>query len=128
MTIDPMNAPIFGDVARVDPPRPVRIATALVLAQVGVAAGYRLYLAFDGTFWLYLIPFALAVWFALSVRSGHNWARTASSVLSCLMIAMTALMVDYSLLGMIALAVSAVFLLTSIGMMWRTDVSDYFGV
>jgi hypothetical protein len=127
VTIDPMNAPIFGDVGRVDPPCPVRIATALLLGQVAVAAGYRLYTAFDTTFYLYLIPFLLAVWFALSVRSGHNWARTASTVLSCLLIAMTALMIDVSVLGLSVLALSTVLLLSAIRLMWRGDANDYFG-
>jgi hypothetical protein len=127
VTIDPMNTPIFGGVGRTDPPRPVRIATALLLCQVAVAAGYRLYTAFDASFSLYLIPFLLAVWFALSVRGGHNWARTASTVLSCLLIAMTALMIDLSVLGLSVLALSTVLLLSGIRLMWRGDVNDYFG-
>jgi hypothetical protein len=128
VTIDPMNAPIFGDVGRVDPPRPVRVAAALVLGQAALAAGYRLYTAFDATFWLYSIPLALAVWFGLSVRIGRNWARTASTVLSCLLIAMIALMIDFSVPGVLVLAVSTVMLLTAIRYMWRADINGYFGV
>ena len=41
---------------------------------------------------LFLVPLALAAWFAMSVRAGRGWARTASTVLSCLMIAMMALL------------------------------------
>lgn len=128
MTIDPMNAPIFGDVGRVDPPRPIRLAAALVLGQAALAAGYRLYTAFDSSFWLYVIPLALAVWFGLSVRIGRNWARTASTVLSCLLIAMVALMIDFSVPGLLVLAASTLMLLTAIRFMWRADVNDYFGV
>jgi hypothetical protein len=126
VTIDPMNTPIFGNTGAVNPPRLIRVTTSLLLAQVAVAAGYRLYAAFDTTFYLYLIPFLLAVWFALSVRSGQNWARTASTVLSCLLIAMTALMIDFSALGLSVLVLSTVLLLSAIRFMWRADVNDYF--
>jgi hypothetical protein len=47
MTIDPMNAPIFGDLVPADPPRPIKLATALLLGNVVVTAGYRFYTAFE---------------------------------------------------------------------------------
>src|SRR5438552_2230284 len=95
VTIDPMNAPIFGDVVPADPPKPVRIATALLLGNVAVAAGYRVYTAFDASFSIFLIPLALGIWFALSVRAGRAWARTAATVLSCLSIGMMAWIAGY---------------------------------
>ena len=126
VTIDPMNAPIFGDIVRADPPTPVRVATALLLANIAVVAGYRLYTGLDASFPLFLIPLALAAWFALSVRAGRGWARTASTVLSCLMIAMMALLIDYGMVDLLALMSSVVMLLTAMRLMWRGDVHEYF--
>jgi hypothetical protein len=126
VTIDPMNAPIFGDVVPADPPRPVRIATALLLANVVVAVVYRMYTSFDSSFPIFLIPLMLAVWFALSMRAGRSWARTGSTVLSGLLIAMMALLIDYRMIDLITLILSAVLLLTAMRLMWRSDVNGYF--
>lgn len=134
MTIDPMNAPIFGDVLPADPPKPIRIATALLLGNVVVTAGYRIYTAFDASFPIFLIPLALAVWFALSVRAGRSWARTGSTVLSCLSIGMLAYVAGYAMinssstwgLDVTALAVSAALLIVALRLMWRPDVNEYF--
>jgi hypothetical protein len=134
VTIDPMNAPIFGDVLPADPPKPIRIATVLLLGNVVVTAGYRIYTAFDASFPIFLIPLALAVWFALSVRAGRSWARTASTVLSCLSIGMLAYVAGYALinsrstweLDLAALAVSAALLIIALRLMWRPDVNEYF--
>jgi hypothetical protein len=136
MTIDPMNAPILGDVAPADPPRAVKLATALLLGNVLVAGGYRVYTALDASFPIFLIPMALAVWFALSVRAGRSWARSASTVLSCLSIAMMIWVTGYAMINvhsgpaaaidLAALVVSSWMLVTAIRLMWRTDVNDYF--
>jgi hypothetical protein len=134
VTIDPMNAPIFGDVLPADPPKPVRIATTLLLGNVVIAAGYRAYTAFDASFSIFMVPMALAAWFALSVRAGRGWARTSSTVLSCLSISMMAWIAGYSMinshatwgLDLAALGVSSGMLITAIRMMWRPDVNDYF--
>jgi hypothetical protein len=126
VTIDPMNAPIFGDVIRADPPRPVRVATALLLVNIAVVAGYLLYAGPDASFPLFLVPLGLATWFALSVRAGRGWARTASTVLSFLMIAMMALLIDYGIVGLVALTISVVLPLTAMRLMWRGDVNEYF--
>jgi hypothetical protein len=135
MTIDPMNTPIFGDVVPADPPRPIKIATALLLGSVVLAAGYGLYIGIDASFSAFLLPMALAVWFALGMRAGHGWARTASTILSSLWIMMmfwvvgTAIVDNWTLSAVIDLAVlglSAGMLLTAIRLMWRSNVSDYF--
>jgi hypothetical protein len=134
VTIDPMNAPIFGDVLPANPPRPIRIATALLLGNVAVAAGYRIYTAFDASFSIFMIPLALGVLFALSVRAGRNWARAASTVLSCLWIAMTAWVAGYAVinnhavwgLDLAVLGLSVGLLTSAIRLMWRHDVNDYF--
>ena len=134
MTIDPMNAPIFGDVLPANPPKPIRIATALLLSNAVVAAGYRIYTAFDASFSIFLVMLALAVWFALSVRAGRGWARTASTVLSCLSIGMMAFVAGYSMinsrttwgLDLAALAISVGLLVPAIRLMWRHDVNEYF--
>lgn len=134
MTIDPMNTPIFGDVLPADPPKPIRIATALLLGNVVLAAGYRIYTAFDASFSIFVIAMVLAVWFALSVRAGRNWARTASTVLSCLSIGMMAWVAGYAVtnnhetwgLDLAILVLSAGMLVTAIRLMWRADVNDYF--
>lgn len=131
-----MNAPIFGDVVPADPPRPVKLATALLLGNVVVAAGYRIYTAFDASFSIFLIPLALAVWFALSVRAGRGWARTASTVLSCLSIGMMIWVAGYAMINVHtgvdatidlgALVISTGMLVAAIRLMWRADVNDYF--
>ena len=134
MTIDPMNAPIFGDVLPADPPKPIRIATALLLGNVIVTAGYRIYTAFDASFSIFIIPLALAVWFALSVRAGRGWARAAATVLSCLSLGMLVFVAGYAVvnsratwgLDLAALAVSAGLLIPAIRLMWRADVNEYF--
>lgn len=126
MTIDPMNAPIFGDAIRADPPRPVRIASVLLLANVAVAIVYRMYTSFDSSFPIFLIPLTLAVGFALSMRAGRSWARTGSTVLSGLLIAMMALLIDYRMIDVLALVFSAGLLLTAMRLMWRSDVNGYF--
>ena len=138
MTIDPMNAPIFGDVVPVDPPRPVRLATALLLGNVAVTAGHRIYTAFDESFPIFVVPLAMSVWFALSVRAGRGWARTASTVLSCLSIAMTVWVVGYAMnlrpellsvdtaIDLVVLVLSSTMLISAMRLMWRADVSDYF--
>ena len=127
VTIDPMNTPIFGDVVPVDPPRPIRLATALLLSNVLLALGYRLYTGFDASFPLFLVPLTLAVWFALSVRAGRSWARTATTVLSVLFIAMMALLIDYGIVDMLALVISAGLLLSALRLIWRSDMKEYFG-
>ena len=134
MTIDPMNTPIFGDVLPADPPRPIRIATALLLCNVVVTVGYRVYTAFDASFSISIIPLALAVWFALSVRAGRSWARAASTVLSCLSIGMLVWVAGYSMinnrptwgLDLAILAVTAGMLIAALRLMWRPDVDGYF--
>lgn len=134
MTIDPMNAPIFGDVLPVDPPRPIRIATALLLGNVVVTAGYRMYTAFEASFSIFLIPLVLAIVFALSVRAGRSWARAASTVLSCLSIVMLVFVAGIAMinnrptwgLDLGALVVSAGLLAAAIRLMWRPDVNEYF--
>ena len=134
MTIDPMNAPIFGDVLPADPPKLIRIATGLLLGNVVVTAGYRMYTAFDASFSIFLIPMTLAVWFALSVRAGRSWARAASTVLSCLSLGMLAWVAGYAMinnrstwgLDLAALVVTAAMLVTAIRLMWRPEVNDYF--
>lgn len=141
MTIDPMNAPIFGDLAPADPPRPIRLATALLLGNVGLAAGYGIYtaIAFDASLSVFLVPLVLAVWFALSLRAGRGWARTAATVLSCLSIALAVWIVgSYVVDGgaeswdggvaidLIVMAVSVSTLVLAIRLMWRPEVHDYF--
>jgi hypothetical protein len=136
MTIDPMNAPIFGDVVPVDPPRPVRFASALLLANVVVVGAYRVATAFDASFSIFLIPMALSACFALSVRAGHGWARSGATVLSCLSIGMMVWVTGYAVVnthsGLAAaidlgvLAVSSAMLIAAIRLMWRADVNDYF--
>jgi hypothetical protein len=135
VTIDPMNTPIFGDVAPADPPRPIKMATALLLGSVVVAAGYLVYTAFDASFSAFLVPMVLAVWFAVGVRGGHGWARTASTILSSLWIMMMTWVVGIavvnnwtlsSAIDLGTLALTAVMLLTAIRLMWRHNVSDYF--
>ena len=127
MTIDPRNTPIFGDAVPADPPRPVRLAAGLLLGDVVLTAVYRIYTGFDDSFPIFLVPLLLATWFALAVRSGHGWARTASTVLSCLLIAMMALLIEYALIDLSVLFLSACLLLTAIRLMWRSDVNGYFG-
>lgn len=143
MTIDPMNAPIFGDLAPADPPRPIRLATALLLGNVGLAAGYRIYtaIALDASLSLFLVPLVLAVWFALSLRAGRGWARTAATVLSCLSIAVAVWIVGSAVIDagpdswgggataaidLIMMAVSVPTLVVAIRLMWRPEVCDYF--
>ncbi len=134
MTIDPMNTPIFGDVLPVNPPRPIRIATALLLGNVAIAAGYRVFTAFDSSFPIFLISLALAVWFAVSVRAGRNWARTAATVLAVLSIAMMVWVAGYAVINsrstwgwdVLVLLVSGGLQATAIRLMWRSDVNDYF--
>ena len=134
MTIDPMNTPIFGDVLPVNPPRPIRIATALLLGNVVVTAGYRMYTAFGASFSIFLIQLALAVWFAGSMRAGRSWARTAATVLSCLSIGMLTWVAGYAMINnqatwgwdVVVLALSAGMLAGAIRLMWRPDVNDYF--
>jgi uncharacterized membrane protein (UPF0136 family) len=134
VTIDPMNAPIFGDVLPADPPKPIRIAAALLLGNVAITAGYRMYTAFDASFSIFMIPMALAVWFALSLRVGRSWARTASTVLSCLSIGMLVFVAGYAMinsraawgLDLAALALTATMLVSALRLMWRPDVNDYF--
>src|SRR5947208_2961853 len=122
-----MNAPIFGDVVPADPPRPIRLATVLLLSNVLLALGYRLYTGFDASFPLFLVPLTLAVWFALSVRAGRSWARTATTVLSVLFIAMMALLIDYGIVDILALMISAGLLLSALRLIWRSDMKEYFG-
>jgi uncharacterized membrane protein (UPF0136 family) len=134
VTIDPMNTPILGDVVPADPPKPIRIAYALLLGNVAVAAGYRIYTAFDASFPIFVIALVLGIWFALSVRAGRAWARAAATVLSCLSIGMMAWIAGYAMinnrvtwgLDLAVLAVSAVLLATAMRLMWRPDVNDYF--
>lgn len=134
MIIDPMNTPIFGDVLPVNPPRPIRIATALLLGNVVVTAGYRMYTAFDASFAIVLIQLALATWFATSMRAGRSWARTAATVLSCLSIGMLTWVAGYAMLNerpgwgwdVLILALSTAMLVAAIRLMWRPDVNDYF--
>lgn len=134
MTIDPMNAPIFGDVLPVNPPRPIRIATALLLGNVVVAAGYRVLTAFDASFPIFLVALAFGVWFAVSVRAGRNWARAAATVLSCLSIGMMAWVAGYAMINsrptwgwdVGVLIVCGGMLAVAIRLMWRPDVDDYF--
>lgn len=138
MTIDPMNAPIFGDFAPADPPRPIRLAFALLLANVTVVAAYRFYTAFDASFSIFLVATALAVWFAVSLRAGRGWARAASTVLSVLWIMMVTWAAGYavitertglSLETMIhlgAIAACAGMSVTAIRLMWRPDMNNYF--
>jgi hypothetical protein len=126
MTIDPRNAPIFGDVGPADPPRAVRVATALQLGNVVLSAAYRIQAGVDESFPIFLVPLALATWFAMSVRSGHGWARTASTVLSCLLIAMMALLIEYVLIDLLVLILSTCLLLTAIRLIWRSDIDEYF--
>ena len=127
VTIDPRNAPIFGDAVAADPPRPVRVAAVLLLGHVALAAGYGLYTNLDVSPPLFLVPLTLAVWFAVSMRAGRNWARTASTVLSGLFIAMMALLIDYRMADLAAFAVSVTLLLCAMRLMWRGDVREYFG-
>src|SRR2546423_11344409 len=104
--MDPMNAPFSGAAVPVAPPRPIRLAAILLLGNVALAVGYQLYHGLDASFPLFLIPLTLAVWFARSMRAGRNWARTASTVLSGLLIAMMALLIDYGMVDLLALAIS----------------------
>lgn len=138
MTIDPMNAPILGDTVPIDPPGPVRAASALLLGNVVVAAAYRIYTAFDASFSIFVIPLALGVWFAFGVRAGRGWARTAATVLGLLSIGMTVWVVGYAVVNvrtgwgldttvdLAALVASVTLLVTAIRLMWRPDVNDYF--
>lgn len=126
MTIDPMNAPIFGDTIPANPPRPVRLATALLLANVVLTTGHRAFTNLDASFPIFLVPLVLAAAFALGVRSGRGWARAAATLMSCLLIAMMALLIDYGILDVAVLVISAMLLLTAIRLMWRSDVNGYF--
>src|SRR2546421_12811400 len=94
-----MNTPIFGDVIPADPPKPIRIATALLLVNAIIMAAYRMYTAFDASFSIFVIPLALAVWFAVSVRAGRNWARTAATVLAFLSIGMLTWVAGYAMIN-----------------------------
>ena len=127
MTIDPMNAPIFGDVAPAEPPGPVRLATALLFGNVVISAGYRLLTDLDASFPIFLIPLLLSVWFTLSVRAGRGWARPATAVLTCLLIAMMGLLTDYrEPVDLLVFALSAGLLLVALRLIWRPVVSGYF--
>lgn len=126
MTIDPMNAPIFGDVVPADPPGPVRLASALLFGNVLLSAGYRLFTDLDASFPIFLIPLLLSVWITLSVRAGRGWARPASAVLTCVLIAMMALLIDYAMVGLLVLAVSAGAQIIAMRLIWRPEVSEYF--
>jgi len=134
VTIDPMNAPIFGDVLPADPPKLVRIAAGLLVGNVVVTAGYRMYTAFDASFSIFMIPMALGVWFALSVRAGRSWARGASTILSCLSIGTLIWVAGYAVinnrstwgLDLAFLVLTTAMLVTAIRLMWRPDVDDYF--
>ena len=138
MTIDPMNAPILGDSVPADPPRPIRVASALLLGNVVIAAAYRIYTAFDASFSIFVIPLALGIWFAFAVRAGRGWARTAATVLGLLSIGMTIWVVGYAVVNvrtgwglettvdLAALVASVTLLLTAMRLMWRADVNDYF--
>jgi hypothetical protein len=138
MSIDPMNMPILGDLGPVNPPRPVRIASALLLGNVALAVGYRLYTEtpFDAVF---AGPLILAVWFALGVRAGRAWARAAATVLSCLAVMVTLGVLAYSIIeeghrwwgtdtavSLVVMALSVGTLVASVHLMWRTDVGEYF--
>ena len=134
MTIDPMNAPIFGDVLPANPPRPIRIATALLLGNVVLAAGYRAYTAFDASFPIFLIAMALGVWFAMGMRAGRHWARAWSTVLALLSIGMMAWVAGYALINsrptwgwdLVVLVVCGGMLAAAVRLMWRPDVNEYF--
>jgi hypothetical protein len=126
VTIDPRNTPIFGDTVRADPPRPVRLAAGLLLADVALLAVFRLYTGYDSSFPIFLVPLVLAATFAVSARAGRAWARTASTLLAVLLIAGTALLIDYVLLYGIVLLVSAGMQLFALRLLWRADVNGYF--
>jgi hypothetical protein len=136
VTIDPMNAPIFGDVLPADPPKPIRIAAALLLGNVAITAGYRMLTAFDASFPIFMIPMAMAVWFALGVRVGRDWARTASTVLSCLSIGMLVFVAGYAMinsrptwgLDVAVLALTTTMQVSALRLVWRPDVNDYFAL
>lgn len=134
MTIDPMNAPIFGDVAPVNPPRPIRIATALLLGNIALTAAYRVWTTLDASFPLFLIISVLGVWFTVSMRAGRNWSRAAATVLCYLSIGMLGWVAAYAVTtgrptwgwDILMLVVSGGILAAAIRLMWRPDVSDYF--
>jgi hypothetical protein len=103
------------------------VAAALLLGNVALAAGYGVYANLDVSLPLFLVPLTLAVWFAVSMRAGRHWARTASTVLSGLFIAMMALLIHYRMADLTAFAVSVTLLLCALRLMWRSDVKEYFG-
>lgn len=138
MSIDPMNVPILGDVAPANPPRPVRLASVLLLGNVALAVAHRLYasIPFDV---LFAVPLIVGVWFALSVRAGRAWARTAATVLAGVAVVLTLGFAAYGTvdvgarwwgqdvavdLAVIALSVGS--LLAAIHLLWRSDSGTYF--
>jgi hypothetical protein len=135
MTIDPMNAPILGNLAPANPPQPIRLATTLLLANIALAAGYRLYtaFAFGTTFAAEIIPLVLTVALVLGVRAGRGWARTTctlftSSAVVVLVWLAAAAMFDgvNGVVKVIVLGGAAGTLTTAIRLMWRPDVHEYF--
>lgn len=135
MTIDPMNAPILGDCAPSDPPRPVRLAVTLLMSNLALAAGYRVYTAivFDDTLAVMLIPFLGMVALVLAVRAGHGWARATCTLLACLGVGVVAWLATGAVVagpdGVVALVVlvaSGLSLIVAVRLMWRPDAEGYF--
>ena len=127
MAIDPANLPIFGDPKPFDPPAPVRAACVLVITATGVNAAQATYFSAVGGYDLtvFLIPLALTVWFALSVRAGRAWARS-----SALMTGFVTLFPGVALfegpgeLGVVLVAMA--MLVVGARLMYRPDVRGYF--
>jgi hypothetical protein len=135
MTIDPMNAPILGNLAPADPPRPIRLATTLLLANLALAAGYRLYtaVAFGTAFAAEIIPLVLAVALVLGVRAARGWARATCTLLAGVSVVVLVWLAAAAVLdgasGVIEVVVlggCASVLAAAIRLMWRPDVEDYF--
>ena len=77
MAVDPNHSPIFGDYVPSNPPRPVRTAYLLLLANVVVEIGYRALLAehFDDGVLAFVLFMLMLLAFAVGVRAGREWAR-----------------------------------------------------
>ncbi|MCG8920447.1 hypothetical protein L6E12_32235 [Actinokineospora sp. PR83] len=127
MAIDPANLPIFGDPSPTDPPAPVRAACGLLVTEAGVSAAQMTYLstAGDHDLTIFFVPLALTVWFALSLRAGRAWARSAALMAACItLVPGAALFSGPGELGVLLVAVA--LLLAAARLVYRADVREYF--
>ncbi|MDQ3402505.1 MAG: hypothetical protein M3548_03810 [Actinomycetota bacterium] len=127
MTIDPMHLPIFGDPRPAEPPVPVRAASGLLIVQALLSGAHLVYVSTTTgqDLSLFVVPLALLVWFALSVRAGRDWARLAAGLVGALSLLLTVVVLS-SLLDVVMLSMSTVLIAHAVHLMYRGDVGDYF--